>query len=54
MRTLITSSAYWGEKNPSKYMNLLLKLVIFCMAALLAAILKKAHENARKVDICVW
>ena len=39
----------WG-KIASKYVNLLLNLVIFCMVSMLVAILKKVYEGAHEVE----
>ena len=39
------------EKNASKYVNLLLNLVFFCMTAMLVAVLEnKVYEEAREVE----
>ena len=43
------------KKIAPNYMNLLLNLVIFCMAAILAAILgKKVYEDAREEERILW
>ena len=49
-KMFVKSSRYRRNKIVSKYGNLISINDVFCMAATLAAILKKLYENVREVD----